>query len=930
MRSFLLSFLILISTQLLSQAKLIGTISDSTSNESLIGAVVYCPKLNTGTVSDIDGKFELILPTGSHEIEVRYVTYLDYSIKVNIVESNPIGSIVIKMKRDDKTDSKELKIFATRDKDTQVDLILTQKNSSSVVDGTTSEIFKKTPDSKASDVLKRISGASIQDNKFVIIRGLNDRYNFGLINGSPLPSSESDKRAFSFDIFSSNMIDNILIQKTASSDLPGEFAGGIININTQEIKDNDFSYVQIGQSYNTISTFRNFNTYNGSKGDFIGFGSDYRSLPNGLPSTEEFSDLNKNEKAELSKLIKNDWSTKNIKSPLNQNLQFGFGRNWKIRKDKSSFGFVFNYNYQLNYNQNNIVRKEFEESETEVITKMILRDSVFTQNVLNTGLLNFKFKINDKNSIKFKNLYSINSEDKVNKRYGVREIDNDPHQWEKSTNLWYTQNNLLTQQLIGNHEFSKSKIEWSINHSDIKREIPNLRRIVYRKYSLLENDPNEEYVAVIQTNGTIPTAAGNMFWSKSNEKVYGGRVDYAKDLEISQIKSEIKSGYFFQYRNRDFTSRNFGFSQYRPTGSTFNSELLLLNTDEIFSIENMGLLQNGQGGFKLDESTNVDDSYDANSTLNAGYLMIDTKTKNVNLNVGLRIESYNQRFNYIEFGSNLKKTIDSTVVDLLPSINLSFNVDKFKVRTSYSKTVSRPEFRELAPFSFYNFIQDNITSGNPYLKRTIINNYDLRFEYYPSNSQVFSVSGFYKEFINPIEIINRTGTSGSPELYYDNVYKAKNIGVEIDIKSKIYKNLSINSNLAFIKSNVMMDEIIGSGGNRPLQGQSPYVFNTGLYWNNTDNTFSTNISYNIVGPRIYIVGNVQEPSVWENERHVLDFQISKKIKNCELKLNIKDILAQDLIYFQDLNNNQRFNLGDNDWQKVQFGQTITLSAKFNF
>ena len=154
MRSFLLSFLILISTQLLSQVKLIGTISDSISSESLIGAVVYCPKLNTGTVSDIDGRFELSLPTGSHEIEIRYVTYLDYSIKVNIVESNSIGSIIIKMKRDDKTDSKELKIFATRDKDTQVDLILTQKNSSSVVDGTTSEIFKKTPDSKASDVLK--------------------------------------------------------------------------------------------------------------------------------------------------------------------------------------------------------------------------------------------------------------------------------------------------------------------------------------------------------------------------------------------------------------------------------------------------------------------------------------------------------------------------------------------------------------------------------------------------------------------------------------------------------------------------------------------------------------------------------------------------------------------------------------------------------
>lgn len=930
MRIALLSFLILISTQLFGQVKLFGTISDSISNESLIGAVVYCPKLNSGSVSDLDGKFNLELPKGLHQIEIRYITYLDY--RSTIYVDSELGSIElsVRMKRDNNTQSKELNIFASREKDTQVDLILTQKNSNFLVDGTTSEIFKKTPDSKASDVLKRISGASIQDNKFIVIRGLNDRYNFGLLNGSPLPSSESDRKAFSFDVFSSNMIDNILIQKTASADLPGEFSGGIININTQEVKDSDFSFIQIGQSFNTVSTFKNFEVYNGSKSDILGLGSNYRSLPIGLPSTEDYSKLDKNEKAELSKLIKNDWSTDNLKSPLNQNIQFGVNKNWKFNKEKSSIGFSLGYNYQLSYNQNNLIRREFEESETEVIKKMELRDSVFTESILNTTMLNFKLQINEKNSIKFKNLYSINSDDKVNKRYGVREMDNDPHQWEKSTNLWYTQNNLLTQQIVGTHEINKSKIEWNINWSDIKREVPNLRRIVYRKYSLLENDTTQDYVAVIQTNGTIPTAAGNMFWSNSNEKIYNTRFDFTQKLDISKINFNIKSGYWFQFRDRNFTSRNFGFSQYRPTGSTFNSQLLLLNSDEIFSYQNMGLLENGQGGFKLEESTSVDDSYSANSTLNAVYLMSDTKFNKINFNAGVRVESYNQKFNYIEFGSNLPKTIDSTVIDFLPSFNLVYDLNKFKLRSSYSKTISRPEFRELAPFSFYNFIQDNITSGNPGLKRTLINNYDLRLEYYPNNSQIISISGFYKEFINPIEIINRTGTSGSPELYYDNIESAKNIGVEIDIKSKIYKNLSINSNLAFIKSKVSMSEVIGSEGDRPLQGQSPYIFNTGLYWNNNDNTFSTNVSYNLVGPRIYIVGNIQESSVWENQRHVLDLQICKKIKRCEIKLNIKDLLAQDLIYFQDLNKNIKFDNNDNNWQQIQFGQTFTISAKFNF
>jgi TonB-dependent receptor len=928
-KSILITLLSLITISVFSQSKITGTISDSTSSESLIGATVFIPEYNIGAATDIDGKFELNVKPGTYNIEVRYITYKDYRVQISILKDET-KYLDIKMMADI-TELTAINIVSTIEKDSQSDLIQTQKNHSSVVDGTSAESFKKTPDSKASDVIKRVSGASIQDNKFIVIRGLNDRYNFGLLNGSPLPSSESDKRAFSFDIFPSNMMDNILIYKTATPELPGEFAGGVININTTEVKDENFQNIQIGQSYNSLTTFSRFSTYNGSKYDFLGFGSDYRMMPSGLPTTEEFSHLTKVQKADLAKLIKNDWSTYNTVAPTNQNLQYTLGRNWRYNKNLSSFGFVLAYNYQLNYNTNIIFRREFEESETEIIKKMELKDSVFTQSVLNSTMLNFKWDINDHNSIKFRNLYSINSEDKTNIRSGVRELDNDPHQWEKSTNMWYTQNNLFTQQLLGQHEIGKSKISWNLNQSTIQRDIPNLRRIVYRKYSLLENDTTQDYTAVIQSNGTIPTAAGNMFWSDSDEKIYSCKLDYTYNLDLGIFKNELKTGVWSQNRDKQFVSRNFGFSQYRPTGNTFNNQLLLLGPDSIFATQNLGLLENGKGGFKLEESTSVDDSYQASSNLNAAYIMTDSKINKFRINGGIRVESYNQIFNYIEFGSNLPKKIDTTVIDILPSINLIYSpTEKYRVRASYYKTVSRPEFRELAPFSFYNFLQDNIVSGNPKLQRALINNYDIRFEYYPSSGQMFSISGFYKEFQNPVELINRTGTSGSPELYYDNVTKVQNIGVEAEMRFKIYNGLSFYSNASIIRSRVDLHNFVGSDSLRPLQGQSPYILNTGLYWSNRNNDLSANLSYNVIGPRIYIVGNIQEPSVWENVRNVVDFQVCKKIKNWELKLNIKDLLAQDQIYFQDLNDNRRFDDGDNNWQQINFGQTVTISAKFNF
>lgn len=901
--------------------------------------------------ADMDGNYVIRnVKAGNHTLTFRSPDYEPKVSNISVQGGKPL-------KLDVKMDPViqvigEINVVHKLDRGGNVAAEKEKQNAATVSDNQTAEQMAKAPVSRATDAMKRISGASIQDNKFIVIRGLNDRYNAAYINGAPLPSSESDKKAFSFDIFPSMMLDNIVINKTATPDMPGEFAGGVININTKNPKDSNFQAISIGTSYNTLTTFKNFKTYEGSKTDWLGIDNGARALSVDLPGTKDFASLTAQEKGRLAKSVTPSWALDSKTAMPSLNLQYGLGRSIKL-KDSKSIGMIFAYTYQSNFNRNQNIRREFEESAEGVVQRSELVDTVYSQTILNSAMLNFSFEANERNKFRFKNMYSINSDDRVNVRHGVREMDNDPHRYERSSNRWFTENKLLTSQLDGSHELgdSKMKFNWNAGISNVNRTVPNMRRVVYQKSALDEADTNAQYIAIVQNNGTIPTAAGNMFWSETKEQIYSAKYDLVIPWETKHVKTEFKVGGMEQYRHRDFSARNLGFSRMKTTGVEFDNSLLLLPEDQIFAPEHLGIMANGMGGFKIDEATKVSDSYNATSMLHAGFLMFDTKIKEKFRFVGgARIEAYNQKFSYTEFGTNIDRTIDTTVIDVLPSLNFIYSISKkMNLRLSYYKTLSRPEFRELAPFAFYNFALDNILSGNPNLKRALIDNADIRYEIFPGAGQVFTVSGFYKYFKNPIELINRTGTSGAAELYYTNISKVVNYGVEMEYRIKLetfakkgskgkdnafLSNTTIYTNVALINSRVDQSQIIGANGTtRPLQGQSPYIVNAGIQYTDPRTNLTVSASYNVVGRRIYIVGNVQEPDVWENHRNLIDLQVSKTFldKKMEVKLNVRDLLAQDQIFYQDLNKNKKYDAGtDNRWQETNYGQTVSLSVSYTF
>ena len=945
-----------------------GLVLEDKTGQPLPGATVTIKELNKSRVTDSDGSFTFSkVEPGIYELKITALTFREKVVTEVVVVKDEINTLTISLEeKNNQLD--EVVIKTTKAKVESVKSLLTQqKNSANVSDGISAETIRRTPDKNTSDVLKRISGASIQDNRFVIIRGLNDRYNAALLNGAPLPSSESDRKAFSFDIFPSNMLDNLIITKTASPDLPGDFAGGVVQINTKSVPEKDFQSISIGSGYNTITTFKEQKTYKGGNTDWLGFDDGTRQIPSTIPSTEVFGTLTYQERATIAKSFQSDWAINTSKFAPNTSFQYSIGRHYEF--GEKVFGVMFSASHNITNSFNNRELNDYENPDPTEPSLLVTKynDKRYSQQVLTGTLANFSLKLNSNNTITFKNILSINSNDLVIERYGQRDLTD--VRTTKADVRWFTSNRIYSGQLNGDHYFSQSKIKinWTGFYSNIKREIPNLRRNIYTIEDPNSTDPNATIpYAVIANNNGGPDYGGGMFFAETNESIHGGKLDLTKKITVGEdFINDFKIGGFTQIRDRDFSARQLQYNTLN-LGGTFDTNLLTLPNETIFNVANMGQISPGVNGFTLFDFTKFTDSYTAGSELKAGYVMFDSRYKKFRLVWGVRVEDFHQTLD-ARTSETEYVNVDTKKTDILPSVNLIFSINKKQnFRLSFSKTINRPEYRELAPFAFYDFETGFLTQGNPDLKRASINNFDLRYEIYPGKGQLFSVSWFLKEFTDPIELIQQVNNK---TVTYENAISAKSSGVELEFRTllstifnsksaTIFDDLTLFSNIAVIRSSVDVSNANNANpeNNRPLQGQSPYVFNAGLQYLNKDNGWIVSANINRVGNRIAIGSSEIEPAIWEKARTFLDFQIAKTFyKNkLELKLNVQNVLAQDLIFYQnkkaqngsnesgitglvnsvftgDRNNENGFDPAVDDvvW-RTKFGQTFSLTLSYNF
>lgn len=909
--------------------KIEGKVTDET-NAPLIGATVKIEGTLLGARTDIDGHFIIKnIELGKYNLEVSYVSYEKKLITDIIIKDDNIVTVNVSMAKAPKG-MKEVTIKATLKKENLSSLLVQQKNLATISDGISAESIRRTPDRNTSDVLKRVSGVSINEGKFAVVRGLPDRYNMAMLNGMVLPSTEADRKAFSFDMFPSSLLDNITILKAATPDMQGDFAGGVIDLNTKDIPTENYLTVQLGSGMNTLGTFKPYNDSKNGKKDWLGFDDGSRKLPSSFPVTDSFysTTFTRQQKIDASKEVSNNWEIKKRNSMMpNRNVQVVGGYSHTF-KNNNVFGVIGAISYNRTQRINYIERNDYELSPIPVFT---YSDTVARDNVLAGALLNMGYRINSNHKITFRNTFNVNSEDATINRFGDNKIN---EQFIKATSAQFTSNTLMVNQLSGEHVFTKRKIklQWTGAYNNIVRNTPDLRKTYYSiNYA---NPDDSTYTANVPMGKASPNFAGK-FYSTLNENVYNGKVDITVPFTIQNVAQSVKVGGFIQNKNRDFSARVLGYVI--SNISKFDSKLLDLPEEKIFDQANMS-----DNGFRLDDITQPTDKYTASSDLHAGYIMFDNKfLKKMRAVWGVRYEGFSQELKT----KNNKETvsIQHEFKSILPSLNLTYALNKkTNIRFCASKTLSRPEFREMSRFAFYDFNSNAVIQGNDSLVQASIQNYDLRYEIYPGKGELFSFSLFYKRFDKPVEQVFISQGAGSRLRYFQNGNYANDYGAELEFRKSlsfineneksIWSNISLFGNVAIIKSIVKLDDVSAEAtSERPLQGQSPYLINVGASFNHAATGITSTLLYNRIGKRLSEVGNYSYPDIYENARDVIDFQLSKKVFNkLDIRLNFTDLLHQPFLFYQNNDENTNYTKTDNIIQKTTVGSSIGLSLAYKF
>jgi hypothetical protein len=914
--------------------KIFGTVKDKTTHETLTGVNIVISGTNIGAITDLDGKFQIRnLKSGEYNLIVTYTSYKTEEIKKISLEPNKNSEINIELEQDSKT-IETVTVTANKVTNTEFGIINSVRTTLSIANGISSQLIMKTQDKDASEVVRRIPGITIIDDRFIIVRGLSQRYNSVWLNNAGTPSFEADVRAFSFDAIPSSMIDNLLVYKTMSPELPADFAGGFIKIITKNLPDKNNFTVSYSTSFNEGTTGKDFYTNPGGKFDFLGFDDGSRALPKDMPqnlnsySLSNNSDL-QNKVVNLGKEFNNNWGT--IKKTASPDQRFSLSLNKKFEAGNIKIGNTTFLNYSNTYDKNQITnnsysiynfsndRPSFAEQDN---------DEQYSNTAKLSLLHNWVFVLPKGDKIEIRNMLNQIGLTRTTFRNGI-DWYNDARKI-KSAELRYMSRTIYSGQISETRELNNEtgKLDFTFGYSYANKKEPNLKR-----YKMIQ-DPEDstKFIMLFGSTSNPDLASESVFYTDMSEKVFSGTANYSQKLKISNFEPELKTGFYIEDKNRQFTDRTFGFSK---AGNESLFGITSLSPEEIFVPDNF----NSTTGIKLMESTDKSDSYKAGNYLFAGYAAINIPiSKQINIYTGARIEENQQFLSSCMQGTTIPVNVNRDNLHIFPSANLTYNINsKNAVRAAYGESINRPEFREIAPFYFVDFDENAGIYGNPDIKECIIHNYDLRYELYPKTGELFTVSTFYKKFNNPIEVHIQ---GNNPMQYsFQNVNGAISYGIETELRKSLdfinsLRDFSLVFNASYIKSKVIFDGTTLET-QRPMQGQSPYIVNTGIFYQNTKLGISAGILYNTIGKRITAVGrpspNAWEsiPDIYEMPRHVIDFTFSKTIgKHIEIKAGIKDILNQAVVYQQNINTDVDMSIYTPNGKNQHFDRT-QINKQFN-
>lgn len=911
-----------------------GVVIDQKSKETLIGAVITAVPGNGSknatqekdgikAVTDIDGNFSLQnLKDGTYTFYIKYVGYKTQKIDgvqlkggkwidgKALVSSKDTSSkndasekaLLIIALQPDEQQLMEVTVTAVERRNTDAAMIQVAKNSPVIVSNVSAQEISRTQDTNAGEVIRRVPGVSLIDDKFVMVRGLSQRYNNVWVNGGAVPSSEADFRAFSFDIIPSSQIDNLTIVKSPTAEYPADYSGGFIIVNTKEIPAENSFNIAVGGNWNTSSAFKDFSYSKGSGSDFLGFDNGLRKLNGGI-----HADLNPQLDANgkpvgdyatslLGNGFNNDWLIKNKKPLGDLKLAASLNQRWMLGGRTLGMLAALNYTneYRTYKNMENNLYGIYDAANDKPNYLRHSVDDQYNNNVRLGAMLNFTFLSKDGNhKYQLKNIFNQLATSRYTWRDGVSAQSN----LERSAEYYYRSRTTYNGQLTGKHTFTSDALDWSIGYAYANRHLPDRRRY-------LIDDALESGVYALSTGNDISRE-----WTQLDEHILSLGVNNKHHFKFGNFEPDLKVGAYGEYRSREYQTRNFIYN-WNVSANNIPSDFRHSHIPTLLSSEaNMGYDK-----LYLLEEKQMRNNYRGHNTLGAGYLAMSLPFGKLGIHAGVRFEH-----NDMELISNTRDYEKSEssrhykTDDVFPSLNTTYKIsDQHQVRLSYGRSINRPEFREVSSSVYYDFDLASNVQGNTELKNCYVDNLDLRYEWYPSRGELISLAVFYKHFDSPIEW-TYTVAGGTDLIYsYKNAKSANNYGVELDIRKNLgfigLKDFSWSFNGAFIKSKVQFEK--GSKEeNRPMQGQSPYLINTGIFYKNEPLKMDIALLYNRIGKRIIGVGrsegntgddsNSRVPHSYEMPRNTIDFSLAKKFgDHLELKLNVRDLLAEKIYYKQ--------------------------------
>lgn len=939
----LLTFFFFISIPLFAnEATLVlqGRVFDGETYEPLAGATVQILEIAKGTFTDTKGRFRIAnIKPSKYSIKVSYIGY--QTKVINNFEADKENEITIHLYPEVKA-TQEVTVEATRILDNEAAMLTAKRNASNLMDGISISEIKRLPDKSLSSALKRVSGVTMF-NDFILVRGVGERYNSAMLNGVTLPSTETDKRAFSFDLYPGDFVENVNLVKSFTPDLPGTFAGGLIQLNTVDFPSSKSFKISIGSKSNSVTTFKRnaFIGYEGGRYDWLGIDDGTRQLPADFPKNKrEFSNLLSlannpfdttgavNKFESIARLLNN--KTLKTKSttvtPIdNKNINLQYSNSYEF--GDYLLGLTANGIYSSEMTINSLEKNRFL-SNFDTLSKSTGGKSTISTNL--GALLNLSLKTPDNQIYSIKTSIINNSDDDVLRLEGS-DIGYQMLEF-KNISMHFTQKSLFNTTIQGNNYLIplNLKIDWSLGFSKINRNEPDYRRFRFsRQLSDVEQDPSTPFTLEILPHQQGDGTRAGRFYSKMNEDDLFLNLNFERNFEN---KLKVKFGGLFENKKREFNARSITI-----TMSPFVREEIydLLreynNIDKILAPENFVF----EDGLRIGEDSKLSDSYNAGERTIAGYFMVDYRFSLFNLPIrlitGLRIEN-----NIIKLSSyNINDepvNINYPTTDFLPALNLILMpTNNSNLRFSASRTLARPSFREFAPFAFYDYYELSLVQGNPNLKRANITNLDLRYEYFPSHNELYSIGLFYKAFENAIEETIFPQQSELTRTFANANGVAKNLGVEFELRKGLgfiwngLENFSFMTNFALISSSIEVNQGgVGTEDRRPMWGQSPYTLNIGLFYQNQNTGTLLSLTYNTYGKRIVQVSQVgvyqtNDPHIYEMPQHYLDLLIGQKIGTIELKLGVKNLLNAKTILQQN---------GEN-WSINRFGTTVSFSISYS-